>query len=122
MPTLIGIVSEETTCITPSGRGGRIPAGAYPVVPIDGADEKGEVFLEVGGELVAVSNTDPLVTYAEPGTPFRAPDLPPVLVAGFVVGECGHRVAGTEWRAGYRNCERCGSPAPATGPAYRAEK
>ena len=27
---------------------------------------------------------------------------------GFVVGECGHRVAGSEWRAGFRNCERCG--------------
>jgi hypothetical protein len=29
-------------------------------------------------------------------------------MAGFVVGECGHRVAGSEWRAGFRNCERCG--------------
>lgn len=27
---------------------------------------------------------------------------------GFVVGECGHRVAASEWRAGYRNCERDG--------------
>jgi hypothetical protein len=27
---------------------------------------------------------------------------------GYVVGECGHRVAGSEWRAGFRNCERCG--------------
>ena len=30
-------------------------------------------------------------------------------MAGFVVGECGHRLAGSEWRAGFRNCERCGS-------------
>jgi hypothetical protein len=29
-------------------------------------------------------------------------------MTGFVVGECGHRVAGSEWRAGFRNCERCG--------------
>lgn len=28
---------------------------------------------------------------------------------GYVVGKCGHRVAGSEWRAGFRNCERCGS-------------
>jgi hypothetical protein len=27
---------------------------------------------------------------------------------GYVVGECGHRVAGSEWRAGFRKCERCG--------------
>lgn len=26
---------------------------------------------------------------------------------GFVAGECGHRVAESEWRAGYRKCERC---------------
>ena len=31
--------------------------------------------------------------------------------AGFVAGECGHRVARSEWRAGFRNCERCGEPA-----------
>lgn len=27
---------------------------------------------------------------------------------GFVTGRCGHAVAGSEWRAGFRNCERCG--------------
>lgn len=26
---------------------------------------------------------------------------------GYVVGTCGHRVAGSEWRAGFRTCERC---------------
>lgn len=26
---------------------------------------------------------------------------------GYVVGECGHRVASCEWRAGFRTCERC---------------
>ena len=29
-------------------------------------------------------------------------------MAGFVVGDCGHRVAASERRAGFRNCERCG--------------
>ena len=38
---------------------------------------------------------------------FVNPDLPPELTAGFVVGHCGHRVAATEWNAGYRYCERC---------------
>jgi hypothetical protein len=27
--------------------------------------------------------------------------------AGYVPGDCGHAVAGMEWRAGLRNCERC---------------
>jgi hypothetical protein len=30
-------------------------------------------------------------------------------MTGFVVGECGHRLAGSEWAAGFRNCERCGA-------------
>jgi hypothetical protein len=43
--------------------------------------------------------------YPEPGS-----DIPPEKnggQAGFVVGECGHRVAKQEWRAGFRVCERC---------------
>jgi hypothetical protein len=28
---------------------------------------------------------------------------------GYVTGLCEHAVAGSEWRSGYRNCERCGS-------------
>ena len=28
--------------------------------------------------------------------------------AGYVVAMCGHRMAGSEWLAGLRNCERCG--------------
>jgi hypothetical protein len=50
----------------------------------------------------------PTVGPDEP-VPFVNPDLPPELTAGFVVGHCGHRVAGSEWRAGFRNCERCPS-------------
>jgi hypothetical protein len=44
--------------------------------------------------------------YPEPGS-----DIPPEMTGGmpgFVVGECTHRVAKSEWRAGFRNCERCG--------------
>jgi hypothetical protein len=49
------------------------------------------------------------------------PDQP-----GYVVGTCGHRVAGSEWSAGYRTCERCpaddghSTPLAAAGPAAGA--
>ncbi|MFC9973628.1 hypothetical protein ACFVH6_22305 [Spirillospora sp. NPDC127200] len=49
---------------------------------------------------------NPPPVFPEPGSVI--PDQP-----GFRVGECGHRVAGSEWRAGYRTCERC--------PAEQAE-
>jgi hypothetical protein len=45
--------------------------------------------------------------YPAPGS-----DIPPENnggQAGYVVGECGHRVAKSEWRAGFRVCERCGA-------------
>jgi len=41
--------------------------------------------------------------YPEPGS--GIPDQP-----GYVVGKCGHRVAASEWRAGFRVCERCPYP------------
>jgi len=44
--------------------------------------------------------------YPQPGAP-----IPLELnggMAGFVVGECKHRVYESEWRTGCRNCERCG--------------
>lgn len=25
----------------------------------------------------------------------------------YLTGRCGHAVAGSEWKAGYRTCERC---------------
>jgi len=31
-------------------------------------------------------------------------------VPGYVAGRCGHRVAASEWRAGFRVCERCPDP------------
>lgn len=42
-------------------------------------------------------------------------------MAGYVAGLCGHRVAESEWRAGYRTCEQCGrgltsSPATSSPP------
>lgn len=53
-----------------------------------------------------LSSDDPDPAYPAPGS--EIPDLP-----GCVVGECGHHVAGSEWRAGLRTCERC----PADGEA-----
>ena len=33
------------------------------------------------------------------------------VIPGYVAGVCGHRVAASEWRAGFRTCERCPLPA-----------
>lgn len=41
------------------------------------------------------------------GTPF---EIDGVSLPGYVVGYCGHRVAGSEFTAGYLTCERCGTP------------
>jgi hypothetical protein len=43
------------------------------------------------------------------GVPFVNDEIGPR--PGFVVGTCGHAVAGSEWRAGFRVCERCPSTA-----------
>lgn len=45
------------------------------------------------------------VRKAQAGEPFNHPELGPM--PGYVAGECGHRVAESEWRAGFRTCERC---------------
>jgi uncharacterized protein YbaR (Trm112 family) len=55
-------------------------------------------------ELETAPQTPP--TYPAPGS--AIPDQ-----AGYVVGECTHRVAASEWRVGFRVCERC----PATDDA-----
>lgn len=39
-----------------------------------------------------------------PGEPFNPGTG---VVPGYVAGECGHRVAQSEWDSGFRNCERC---------------
>lgn len=52
------------------------------------------------------------------GVPYVGPLHGPM--DGYVVGLCGHRVAGTEWRAGLRVCERCPSwsgPVTVAAPA-----
>ncbi|MET0492892.1 MAG: hypothetical protein ABW000_07140 [Actinoplanes sp.] len=36
-------------------------------------------------------------------------------VPGYVAGWCGHRVAESEWRAGFRVCERCPDPRATAG-------
>lgn len=54
------------------------------------------------------NDTEIQPSYPEPGS-----DIPGQ--PGFVVGECEHRVAKSEWRAGFRTCERC--PAPGTDGA-----
>jgi hypothetical protein len=43
---------------------------------------------------------DPAPQYPDPGS-----DIPGQ--PGYVVGVCGHRVAQSEWNAGFRDCERC---------------
>lgn len=48
---------------------------------------------------------------SDPAYPAPGSEIPDQ--RGYVVGECGHRVAGSEWRAGCRTCERC----PADGEA-----
>jgi hypothetical protein len=58
------------------------------------------------GRLHIFSDDDYQLAPLKPGDP-----IPPSQtggMTGFVVGECGHRVAGSEWHAGYRNCEGCG--------------
>lgn len=45
------------------------------------------------------------VPHPDAGQPFVNPDLPDFLRG--VVGFCGHRVAESEWGAGFRVCERC---------------
>jgi hypothetical protein len=49
-------------------------------------------------------SNDAAPVYPAPGS--EIPGQP-----SYVVGNCGHRVAGSEWRAGYRVCERCPSEA-----------
>lgn len=56
-----------------------------------------------GGTPAEVDDEQARPAYPAPGS--EIPDQP-----GYVVGKCGHRVAASEWRAGYRVCERCPYP------------
>ena len=49
------------------------------------------------------TEADAPAAYPEPGS--EIPGQP-----GYVVGKCGHRVAASEWRSGFRVCERCPYP------------
>lgn len=49
-----------------------------------------------------MSTTTP-PAYPDPGS--AIPGQP-----GYVVAACRHRVAQSEWRAGWRTCERCPAP------------
>lgn len=57
----------------------------------------------VAAREAAAAAHDAVATCPAPGSPI--PDQ-----FGFVVGECEHRVAASEWRAGFRTCERCPNP------------
>lgn len=108
--TTRAIINTATTALHHTGRGVQLPAGSYPVVDIDGAADRGVLYVTgPDGNLIGLNPTDPAVTVVTPGEPFQHPDLPPEMLTGFVVGDCGHRVAGSEWRAGFRTCERCPS-------------
>jgi hypothetical protein len=66
-------------------------------------DEPGRTVEQVTAALRAAAAEPAIgVGYPVPGS--AIPDKP-----GYVVGECGHRVAGQEWRNGFRTCERCPS-------------
>lgn len=87
---------------------GRPPADAiHGVVPLWRATRLDEIrswMLSFPDEIIAHFRK-PETSGLQPGDP-----IPPERtggMTGFVVGECGHRVAGSEWRAGFRNCERC---------------
>ena len=72
----------------------------------------GDTAILQDGEVVAVlippekwHPDDAPPEYPEPGS-----EIPPEKnggMAGYVVGYCTHRVAASEWAAGFRNCERC---------------
>lgn len=81
-------------------------------------DEAEQVLIAIGEALMAgdvETAIKELNTHAEARgllpeipIPFN-PGTGPML--GYAAGHCGHRVALDEWRAGFRNCERCYFPA-----------
>lgn len=66
--TKVAIVSADTAAIAHTGRGRVLPAGRYEAHDIDGAAERGVVYLTgPDGDLVCISAQDPNVTYSETG-------------------------------------------------------
>lgn len=96
------VLRRDTTYATASGQAGTVPPGVYLIAPSAWAAERGEMLIELAGGLVSI-NPDG-VPVAEGTVPFVSADghRP-----GFVAGECGHAVAGSEWLAGMKTCERC---------------
>jgi hypothetical protein len=88
--------SSAATC------GESVIRGYADVTPVDPGT--GHTDDDPEDELETAPQTPP--TYPAPGS--AIPDQP-----GYVVGECTHRVAASEWRVGFRVCERC----PATDDA-----
>lgn len=108
------IVHTPTVGIAPNGHPASLRAGSYEVVELDGVGD-GVTYIKGpdGGDLMCINLTDPAISIVRPGEPFgnfvlRDQAANPGY-AGYVVGECGHRVAQAEWDAGFRNCERCPS-------------
>jgi hypothetical protein len=73
--------------------------------------ERGPVDIGAGARIKhhpdLTDDQDAEVDPAVVGTPFPGRD-------GYVTGQCGHAVAGSEWDAGFRTCERC--PGKSDGP------
>lgn len=82
-----------------------LPVGQRLDALIDWQDEPGrtaaQVIAAVRGAAAAEAG-EPGPFYPQPGGPI--PDMP-----GYLVAECGHQVARSEWEAGFRSCERCPS-------------
>lgn len=76
------------------------------------SDEEWTTACDLALDMVRAIRANPTVileltaTWKGQPEPFNAGDGP---VPGYVAGACGHRVAESEWKAGFRNCERCGS-------------
>jgi len=58
----------------------------------------GAIYRQPDGTLAVNGPLDP--NYPAPGSGIPGQ-------AGYVVAQCGHRIARSEWAAGFRNCERC---------------
>jgi hypothetical protein len=83
-----------------SGTEQRGPARKLYLFSSGGPIDNGPEALGHMRELLAAVTPD--LQPGDPIPPERTGGLP-----GFVVASCRHRIAASEWRAGFRNCERC---------------
>jgi hypothetical protein len=65
--TTFATVAAETTAIAHTGRGCKLQPGAYEVVDIDGAADRGVAYIHApdNGDLVCVSLTDHRIDFKE---------------------------------------------------------